>query len=250
MTDSAKADVVEIFSSLQGEGMLVGLPQLFIRFAGCNLHCAYCDTESARIPGAECQVEMTPGSGDFVQHPNPLSVDRVTAIVLSRLETSCPCHSLAFTGGEPLLHTRFLSPLLSALAGRIPTYLETNGTLWGQLEGVVDRLDMISMDMKLPSATGEAADWEAHRRFLAVGGGGIVQIKLTFGDLPDESELQRAVDLVADADPGIPLVLQPVHGMERPVGWVHHLLTLQARCMEKLETVRVIPQTHKLLKIH
>lgn len=250
MTVSSRADIVEVFSSLQGEGILMGLPQFFIRFFGCNLDCAYCDTESARMPVAPCRVEMTPGLGDFVEHANPLSVDRVTQIVVDRLEGEGACHSLALTGGEPLLHTTFLSALLAALAGRIPTYLETNGILWREMEVLVDRLDMISMDMKLPSATGVPADWEAHRRFLAVGGTGVIQIKLTFGDLPDDSELQCAVDLVADADPGIPFILQPVHGIKRPARWGHRLLALQARCMEKLETVRVIPQTHKLLKIN
>lgn len=250
MTGSSRADIAEVFSSLQGEGILVGLPQLFIRFFGCNLDCAYCDTGSARTPGAACRVEETPGFGDFVEYPNPLSVDWVTKIVVDRLDGAGACHSLALTGGEPLLHTPFLSAFLPALAGRIPTYLETNGTLWRELEVVAEQLDMISMDMKLPSATGVPADWEAHRRFLAVGGAGVIQIKLTFGDLPDDGELQRAVDLVAAADSGIPLILQPVHGIERPAGWGHRLLALQARCMEKLETVRVIPQTHKLLKIN
>ena len=40
-----KTKINEIFSSIQGEGPVVGYKQLFIRFCGCNLNCAYCDTE-------------------------------------------------------------------------------------------------------------------------------------------------------------------------------------------------------------
>ena len=40
-----EAKINEIFSSIQGEGPIVGYKQLFIRFCGCNLHCDYCDTE-------------------------------------------------------------------------------------------------------------------------------------------------------------------------------------------------------------
>lgn len=250
MIDSPKTDIAEIFSSLQGEGILVGVPQLFIRFFGCNLACAYCDTKWALTPGTPCRVEKRPGLGDFVDYPNPLAADAVTSIALDRLQAGAPCHSVALTGGEPLLHTSFLARLLPALSGQIPTYLETNGTLWRELETLLDCLDMVSMDVKLPSATGEPADWEAHRRFIAIGGAAIIQVKLTFADLPGDGELRCAVDLVAAADPGIPLILQPVHGIQRPAGWVSRMLALQARCMETLETVRIIPQTHKLLRIN
>ena len=42
------AHLVEVFSSFQGEGLYVGQRQLFIRFAGCNLRCRFCDTEAAQ----------------------------------------------------------------------------------------------------------------------------------------------------------------------------------------------------------
>ncbi|MDX9694125.1 MAG: 7-carboxy-7-deazaguanine synthase QueE, partial [Methanothermobacter sp.] len=45
-----RAPIMEVFSSIQGEGLLVGCRQIFIRFAGCNLNCKYCDTPESRNP--------------------------------------------------------------------------------------------------------------------------------------------------------------------------------------------------------
>ncbi|MEM4195978.1 MAG: 7-carboxy-7-deazaguanine synthase QueE, partial [Methanothermobacter sp.] len=45
-----KAPIMEVFSSIQGEGLLLGKRQIFIRFAGCNLNCSYCDTPESRDP--------------------------------------------------------------------------------------------------------------------------------------------------------------------------------------------------------
>ena len=43
-----KAPIIEIFSSFQGEGLLIGERQIFVRFAGCNLDCNYCDTKNSK----------------------------------------------------------------------------------------------------------------------------------------------------------------------------------------------------------
>ncbi len=108
----------EIFESIQGEGILVGVRQLFVRFAGCNLSCSYCDTPAARSASDTCvdriakRVLRNPVSAAYVQS----LVDR------SRV------HSICFTGGEPLLHAEFISSLRKSR----PFYLETNMSLPGR----------------------------------------------------------------------------------------------------------------------
>jgi 7-carboxy-7-deazaguanine synthase len=50
--------VSEIFRSLQGEGVLIGTPTVFIRTVGCNLECSWCDTEYSREGGEELSIEQ------------------------------------------------------------------------------------------------------------------------------------------------------------------------------------------------
>ena len=84
-------NLIEIFSSIQGEGKYVGCRQIFVRFEGCNLACRYCDTENA--PGAHptCQIETHAGSRSFEtelslsQLANYLCVDRTSLMRELRL---------------------------------------------------------------------------------------------------------------------------------------------------------------------
>ena len=108
------ADCIELFSSIQGEGMMVGLRQVFLRFHGCNLSCDYCDTVTP-APPATCQLEGTPGRRDFHPAHNPVTLDRIVA-VLEGWQRGWPGlhHSLSLTGGEPLLR-RHLADLVRQL---------------------------------------------------------------------------------------------------------------------------------------
>jgi len=54
-----KAAIYEIFESIQGDRILVGVRQLFVRFAGCNLSCCYCDTPAARVVTGKCIDRIT-----------------------------------------------------------------------------------------------------------------------------------------------------------------------------------------------
>ena len=123
-----KAPIIEIFSSFQGEGVLIGQRQIFVRFAGCNLNCAYCDTKNS-ISKKEGTL-MTPEE------------------VVSKIESilTPDCHTISFTGGEPSLYPEFINEV-SKLTD-LDIMLETNGTLPANI-GLIDNLDIVSLDIKL-----------------------------------------------------------------------------------------------------
>lgn len=249
------APIAEIFSSLQGEGLLVGERQLFLRFAGCNLRCAYCDTPTAREIPAHARIEQSPGQRDWQEAPSAMAPAQVISH-LRRLARAQPGlhHSLSLTGGEPLLHTGFLAELLPLLRDLgLPAYLETNGTLADELPRVLAQLDYVCADVKLPSATRQAALWGAHERFLVTLAAHADParrdfVKCVFSADTTEEELSRAVRLVASVNPDLPLVLQPVSpvpGGPPPPG-PEQTLRLHALARRHLSHVRVIPQVHRL----
>ena len=124
--------ISEIFYSIQGEGKSQGVPCLFIRLAGCNLRCRWCDTEYALTGGTEMSAD---------------------AIITEVMRTN-PSH-ICITGGEPLLQTDALLPLLAELRKKkISIEIETNGTLdFSRLQPFAS----ICMDVKCPSS-GEESD--------------------------------------------------------------------------------------------
>ena len=249
------ARLVEIFSSIQGEGILVGHRQIFVRTYGCNLRCTYCDSpETLKESGspAVCRVEESPGSWTFRPLANPIAKETLTEIVQNYL--SAPHHSISITGGEPLLHARFLErwlPDVRALG--LKTFLETNGMLPENLKRVISLLDTISMDLKAPTATGctEAETWTLHRRFLEVARAVQVYGKLVVTPTTTDAELDSAVAALADVDRNIPLILQPVtpFGTETLPVSPSRMIALHARAARSLTEVRVIPQTHKMMHL-
>ena len=71
------APLHEVFFSVQGEGLWVGVPQIFVRVGGCDLACWYCDSAAARQAGPEWALEL-PGQRPRME-PNPVTVHRLLA---------------------------------------------------------------------------------------------------------------------------------------------------------------------------
>lgn len=235
--------ISEIFSSIQGEGIFVGVRQIFIRFFGCNLNCAYCDTRDNR--NDFYQVQIQPGTTDFDSHHNPVTVAQLLRIV-KKFELQ-KHHSLSLTGGEPLLNQEFLQEFLPGLDGLCPVYLETNGTLWRELQEVLPWINIISMDIKLPSACGKSY-WVEHKKFLLAAREKKVFVKVVITGETTVSEVNKVVELIENVNNGIPLVLQPV----TPYGGTtaaapEKVIAMQDYCAVRLKNVRVIPQTHKMI---
>lgn len=98
--------IIEIYKSLQGESTFTGLPCIFVRLAGCNLRCAWCDSEYTFAGGKK------------------FSLDEVEAEV----KKFAPCKLIEITGGEPMLQEKELLPLMERLlASGYTLLLETSG---------------------------------------------------------------------------------------------------------------------------
>jgi 7-carboxy-7-deazaguanine synthase len=240
--------ISEIFSSIQGEGLLAGRRQIFIRLAECNLDCVYCDTVLEKT--ATSCVETKPGSAVFNHLPQPLSLDTVLGILKDWLAAQPGAHhSVSITGGEPLLSADILDAWLPAIRKLLPIHLETNGTMHLALEKVLGHIDYISMDMKLPSTAGCSVDlWALHRLFLQASFRHKVSVKIVVGNDTNDNEIKQVCDTMAAVDPAIPLFIQPVTLPSGCVGVsAKHILYLQELASSRLPDVRVIPQMHKLL---
>jgi organic radical activating enzyme len=240
----SKVYVSEVFSSLQGEGMNAGQPALFLRLSGCNLACTYCDTSYAR----EHQPMMTLHRDDARQeYANPVDCKDLVSLVhrhFSNLST------VVVTGGEPLLQAgavREISGDMRMLGYRL--HLETNGTLPGELAGVKDLLDFVSMDVKLPSSQRGRLLWSEHASFLHVIEGCNVAAKVVVTEDVKPSEIARAADLIADANPLLTTFIQPAYRDGVPTVDGQTLLRYCALARRRIEDVRISVQIHKILGI-
>ncbi|MBI5026396.1 MAG: radical SAM protein [Nitrospirae bacterium] len=118
--------VNEIFKSIQGESTYAGLPCVFVRLAGCNLRCSYCDTAYAYYDGREM-------SGKEI-------FSKIKDYKIKLVE---------FTGGEPLLQ-KDIYPLISSLLDKgYKVLVETNGSI--SIAGL-DRRAIVIMDIKTPES--------------------------------------------------------------------------------------------------
>ena len=132
MTETAFAGdslyLIEIYKSVQGESSFAGRPCIFVRLAGCNLRCSWCDSEYTFKGGYK------------------LTEDDVVAEV----EKLTPVRLVEFTGGEPMLQERELVPLMTRLlAAGHELMIETSGER--PLENVPAAVHKI-VDVKCPGS--------------------------------------------------------------------------------------------------
>lgn len=215
----------EIFSSIQGEGPVVGYKQLFIRFCGCNLNCNYCDTEFAQ------GESYTPKAlADKIQKTYNLTT----------------FHSISLTGGEPLLSVEFLKEFLPLIKGKTKIYLETNATLSNNLDKIKNYIDIISADIKLESSTGKNT-LSLHDNFFEHCNGIETFAKIVFDKNITQNEIETCA--LMGKKHSIELVLQPKMIGDKMSVDSNFCNEILDKFTSLYPNVRLIPQVHKFLNV-
>ena len=254
-SENKKAYISELFSGIQGEGLWVGLRQIFLRFSGCDLRCQWCDTpNSLNIKqNSFAKIEKTAGKRDFEEFKNPLSFDFLLESIYS-LEKDFKHHSISLTGGEPLLQANFIKDFIIDLKknSSLLIYLETGGHRFEELEQLINNLDIISFDLKLPSSTGEKPLWEEHCKFVELikKYNKKAYAKMVLTSQTSKHDLEQSFDLMKNLIENCTLVLQPVTSSDLSlIPSPEQILNWQAMGINQLKSpnIRVIPQTHKFI---
>ncbi len=236
--------VDEIFTSIQGEGPLIGTPMVFVRLGGCTVGCKFCDTPRA-------QQRLT----SFIYHgktdkayANPISAADLAAALQPLLDTY---PYLAVTGGEPLEQVAFLDLFLDRITDQdIKVLLESSGFYYGELEEVMPRVDIVSTDIKLPSFTGKPFLEDTHRKFIEVAQEKENFAKVVVTPETPKAEIFLAAKIVAEAAPNIPFILQPCfEGKPITAANIKVLHDIAIQLQSSIKDVRVLPQLHRCFEI-
>jgi 7-carboxy-7-deazaguanine synthase len=173
--------ICEYFRSIQGEGLMIGIPTYFIRTAGCNLRCEWCDTRYAWSGGIE------------------LSVDSIMELVDDN-------ENVCVTGGEPLLQKDILELLDRLLSAGKKIVIETNGSV--DISMIPKSEDIIiSLDVKCPSSGMSEKNLPSNLQFM----GKKDQLKFVIGD---QADLNYAVRYLRENPADTNILFCPVGGMD------------------------------------
>lgn len=245
---SFKGYVAELFDGIQGEGLFAGYHHAFIRLSGCSLGCTYCDTEYAQQRVQRCRV-LRHCATVIRELANPVGVPAVVEELRLLLETSKSVTAISVTGGEPLEQPHFLRYLINSLKSlNLPVHLETSGAMPDELGDVLDLVDVISADIKLPSTSGRDDLWERSALFLKKAHKRFVFVKIAINELTETEEVGRAASIVSEVDEAMPVFLQPAADKAGVIAISsRRIMELYEVCTDYLRDVRVMPQIHKVI---
>ena len=199
--------ICEIFHSIQGEGLMMGVPTTFVRTVGCNLRCEWCDTQYSMDGGEEMSLDSIMERIGDVKH-------------------------VCVTGGEPMLQPEIPELLRRLVSAGKQVVLETNGSV--DLSDVPrDPLMLISMDIKCPSSGMTDRMLYSNLSLLSRKD----QLKFIVRDDED-------FDFAQDVLKRYPVDTNVIFG---PVGGTVKLEWLVDMVLESGVDARVLPQLHKII---
>lgn len=214
--------VSETFSSVQGEGSLVGSASFFIRLDGCPLRCAWCDTPYA-LEGDAGRV---------------VPVDDLAALARD-------FRRVVITGGEPLAQD--IGPLVDVLTPRHHVTVETSGAIFADLP----KVSLFSLSPKVGSS-GYTPKIEVLRRYCASAPGRVHLKFVIAGDRDVDEAYECVARIENDMPASTPVILQPESGSAgRGDSYAAALRAIAERVLAQERwrrfDVRVLPQLHYVM---
>ncbi|MFO8050547.1 MAG: radical SAM protein [Thermoplasmatota archaeon] len=218
-----KLRISEIFASFQGEGKRTGVPTVFVRLAGCNLDCSWCDTEYAKDPGTGYDLELS---------------EIESRIMSFGLKAVC------ITGGEPLLQENVKHLISNLTQAGYYVDIETNGSICiTSYRGMSDRMTF-SLDVKLPSS----GHWGSFDPRNLENLTSEDQLKFVVYDMKD---LHHAFSFMKQHEPECDLIISPVNnefGDKIADGLMELIRTTELGTKDHLLLrIRLMVQTHKVI---
>ena len=196
-----RINICEMFHSIQGEGLLQGVPSVLVRLVGCNLSCDWCDTK------------------DILQKGNYISLNEQKLLEKLAIYN---CKHIILTGGEPTIYES-LNDLIGVLHknGYLVT-VETNGTIQKELN-----CDLVSISPKLSNSIpqifkGTTEEEEYNRKRINIDAirchiqSGKYQIKFVVGDSQEDfDEVKDILEQIGDYDRERVLIMPQAATIER-----------------------------------
>jgi organic radical activating enzyme len=231
--------ISEIFTSIEGEGYLVGTKTLFVRLAGCHLKCYWCDTKYA----------LPLNSGKIYTSEN---------LKKEILKSFKPyTYKVNFTGGEPLLQYEGVLELLKFTKEelKVKTYLESSCYDSNRFNILLPYLDICKIEFKLKdskvteeSKYAELLANETECLRSAVRNSKNTFVKVVVTENTDHSDFTTLVEKIFDEVSHVDIagfIIQPVSHINEPT--VERLLNFYDTVSQFYKDVRVIPQIHKII---
>jgi organic radical activating enzyme len=229
----------EIFTSIEGEGVLFGTKTMFVRLAGCPLKCHWCDTTYA--------IPMDSGS--------ELSIEEVEEKISSELLPNT--YKVNFTGGEPLAqHEAVIELAKFVKSKKINTYLESACYDSARFAKVLPHIDIMKIEFKLRDA--KAVDEKNYPTLLkneleclemAVRAGKKPYVKVVVtnsSDVEEFASLVKKVFAIATSEDDLAgFIIQPSTRNDEPV--LDRLFAFYDAVYPYYRQVRVVPQLHKII---